>query len=66
MGVRETGAQIEITVGDEVEIIYNPRKPWRFTFKRNSGWWDRFDLVMYSILIFICIIAFAHVIRGHH
>jgi Protein of unknown function (DUF3592) len=25
-------------VGDEVEILYNPRKPWRFTYKAWRNW----------------------------
>jgi hypothetical protein len=27
------------SVGDEVEILYNPRKPWRFTYKNSWGNW---------------------------
>jgi Protein of unknown function (DUF3592) len=51
------------SVGDEVEIFYNPKKPWRFTLKGKGGWWDWVDRLMLSILVFICIIVLAHVVH---
>src|SRR5215470_6921675 len=32
------GPDSKYSIGDEVEIFYNPRKPWRFTLKGWSHW----------------------------
>jgi Protein of unknown function (DUF3592) len=33
------GAKSAYKVGDEVELLYHPRKPWRFTYKDNWVNW---------------------------
>src|SRR5262249_18312075 len=33
------GAKSAYKVGDEVELLYHPRKPWRFTYKDNWTNW---------------------------
>src|SRR5215467_13277556 len=33
------GAKAVYKVGDEVELLYHPRKPWRFTYKDTWGNW---------------------------